>query len=70
MKPEYMIVWVCEGCGGYYAATNAGDLREKFNYDIKGQPTFPRARCPTPACAAKDTLRVPYRIELQYGIPL
>ena len=60
--PEYVTVWICEQCGNYYGASNVGDLLDTWNYDMKGKPTFPRARCPTPSCAIKDIMRKPIRL--------
>jgi hypothetical protein len=61
--PEFITVWVCEDCGNYYAASSAGDLRLKINDDKETKrPSFSRARCPTPDCATKGTLRVPVNL--------
>jgi hypothetical protein len=62
--PEHITIWVCKDCGNYYASSSAGDLRTEFNKDMKGQPTFARARCPTLVCATNGTLRIPYVLPL------
>lgn len=56
--PRGIVVWVCPNCGGYYAATSAGNLHEEWN-EHKGQRTFRRSRCPNQACAAADIHREP-----------
>lgn len=60
--PEFITVWICPDCGNYYAASSAGDLLANINTDKETKkPSFPRARCPTPACATNGTMRVPTR---------
>jgi hypothetical protein len=47
--PQFpVIVWVCPNttCGNYYASSSAGDLTQLYNHNLKGEPTFPRSRCP------------------------
>jgi predicted RNA-binding Zn-ribbon protein involved in translation (DUF1610 family) len=62
--PEFITVWICPDCGNYYAASSAGDLLVEVNIDKESKkPSFPRARCPTPACAMKGTMRVPTRFK-------
>jgi hypothetical protein len=60
-------VWICPtaGCGHYYASSTAGDLHGEFNTNSKGQPTFPRSRCPD--CRRRthqEVDRVPRTFEL------
>ena len=57
-------VWVCDNCGEYYAASSAGDLREQWNTDMKGQPTFPRAQCPTMRCTQQGLQRRPVSVDI------
>ena len=56
------VVWICDNCGEYYAASSAGDLREQWNTDKKGQPTFPRSQCPTMNCARAGIQRRPVNV--------
>lgn len=56
--PTGIVVWLCPNCGNYYASSSIGDLHEEWN-EHKGQKTFRRSRCPTPACAKQDIHREP-----------
>jgi hypothetical protein len=64
MIPEFVTVWVCLDCGSYYASSSTGDLTVQMNTNSKGEPTFPRARCPTMLCALKETMRIPMKVPL------
>lgn len=56
-------VWVCDNCGMYYGATNAGDLHETWNTH-HNHNTFRRSRCPNPACAKQEIHRRPVQVEI------
>jgi hypothetical protein len=58
MERQGIVVWVCPNCGGYYAASTAGNLHEEWNTH-HGRNTFRRSRCPNKACADKDIHREP-----------
>lgn len=54
-------VWVCPGCGNYYGSTAADDLDEAMTYNIKGQPSHLRSRCPD---CGQTRLRHQFSVEL------
>lgn len=57
-----LTVWVCptNGCGNYYAASSAGDLRTTMNVEPNSsKTTFPRSRCPDCKTRGREVDRVP-----------
>ncbi len=59
-----VVIWVCPHCHNYFGSSRTGNLHLEFNRDAKGQPTFPRSRCPD--CKG-DVFRV--RVEVVYQLP-
>lgn len=59
-KARPVTVWICPKCGGFYASTNAGNLKVKWNRDAKGKKTFKRSVCPECRQRGEIVERIPY----------
>jgi hypothetical protein len=58
-------LWICPsfGCGNYFGSSSAGDLDAEFNTTARGEPTFPRSRCPICATKGRDVKRLQVTFE-------
>jgi hypothetical protein len=63
-------IWVCpNGCGNYFGSSSAGDLASQMNTDLKHNPTFTRAQCPT-CRTLKPGEQAPERVPLRVVVPV